>query len=144
MQIRPNRVVAAVLVAYVAGLLYLTLLIPFSYGPGDRLNLVPFKMMADDYRAGGSRFVVNFLGNIGVFGPIGLALPIVLGPRFGAVRVTLIGMALSLSIEVAQWISGYRVADVDDVILNTVGTALGYASFAIGRALLRRRTSRQA
>lgn len=142
MQIRPNRVVAAVLVAYVAGLLYLTLLIPFSYGPGDRLNLVPFKMMADDYRAGGSRFVVNFLGNIGVFGPIGLALPIVLGPRFGAVRVTLIGMALSLSIEVAQWISGYRVADVDDVILNTVGTALGYASFAIGRALLRRRTSR--
>ncbi len=36
------------------------------------------------------------------------------------------GLGVSLLIEVLQGISGRRVADVDDVILNTLGGLMGY------------------
>ena len=38
----------------------------------------------------------------------------------------LFGLSLSLAIEGGQYLSGRRVTDVDDLILNTLGTLLGY------------------
>lgn len=40
--------------------------------------------------------------------------------------VLLLGMALSVAIESLQYIFEVGVADVDDVILNTIGACLGY------------------
>ena len=42
-------------------------------------------------------------------------------------RVTLMGFLLSLSIEVTQLFLATRATDIDDVILNTLGTLLGAA-----------------
>lgn len=89
-------------------------------------NFVPFKTMEHDLNKGGREFVVNFLGNVVVFLPMGWMLPTLLGPRCSAMRVAGLSLAVSLVIEVCQGISGRRVADVDDLILNTLGGVLGY------------------
>ena len=136
MTIRLRRVAAVLLVAYLALLLYLTIFISFSFGPGKKLNLRPFEMMVQDIRTGGAGLIINFFGNIAVFAPLGVLLPVVFGRRWGLLRVTLAGMFLSLGIETTQWLCGFRVADIDDVILNTLGASIGYGVFAIGRKLL--------
>jgi len=43
------------------------------------------------------------------------------------------GLSLSLAIEGGQYLSGRRVTDVDDLILNTLGSLLGYVSVAGSR-----------
>jgi glycopeptide antibiotics resistance protein len=61
-------------------------------------------------------------------------------------KVVVRGALFSLAIELTQWLTGYlagitfRVADVNDVIFNTLGAAVGYALFA-GFALAWRRRS---
>jgi glycopeptide antibiotics resistance protein len=45
-------------------------------------------------------------------------------PRF--IWVVLLACVVSLAIEVTQYYTGLGVADADDVILNTVGAAIGF------------------
>ena len=64
-----------------------------------------------------------------LFVPLGLLLPLL--ARMSLRRALVIGFVISLSIEVVQFIavvtvSTGRVADVDDVIANVLGTAIGY------------------
>ncbi len=47
------------------------------------------------------------------------------------VEILIIGIVISVTIEVLQWLGAQRVADVDDVLLNTLGTILGYLWYAI-------------
>jgi glycopeptide antibiotics resistance protein len=64
-----------------------------------------------------------------VFLPMGFFVPILSRPWTSAFRVALVCMILSLAIETLQYDSGRRVADIDDVLLNTLGGVLGYAGF---------------
>lgn len=41
-------------------------------------------------------------------------------------KIVLVGMGTSLFLEIIQLISGIGTFDVDDLILNTFGTILGY------------------
>ncbi len=77
----------------------------------------------------------QLIGNLLVLAPAAVWLPL-LSPRYRtAGRVIAAGMAMSLAIELSQLavstILGYtyRVADVDDVIVNTAGVALAYLAF---------------
>ena len=71
--------------------------------------------------------VDNAVGNVVLFLPLGVLLPLVLGRlRFGS--GVLIAIALSSSIELIQFASrgwSQRTADVNDVILNSLGACLG-------------------
>ena len=74
------------------------------------------------------RLLIGLAGNVVVFVPLGMALAFGLGPRLARWRLliaTLIGAALSLTIELAQAGIPSRVAAVGDFLLNTVGTAAG-------------------
>jgi glycopeptide antibiotics resistance protein len=113
----------ALLVAYLVVLFGLTL--GGLYQPHPTTNLVPFRSMGHDLRAGGRHLVVNFLGNLAAFLPMGVLVPTLAGGR-AAARVGAASLGLSVLIEVLQGISGRRVADVDDVILNTLGGMIGY------------------
>jgi glycopeptide antibiotics resistance protein len=107
-------------------------------------NLVPLRSMARDLQGQGYHFVINFLGNLGVFAPFGMLLPIVRRGKTTAGQVAWWGFLLSVGIELAQYGSGRRVADVDDVLLNVAGGLLGYAVCRIGAEaarLVRKRTS---
>ncbi len=74
---------------------------------------------------------LNLAGNVLVFMPFGFLLPI-MGRRLrGFFRIILLGFALSLAVECIQLITGTGCFDVDDLFLNTVGSALGFLIFAI-------------
>jgi glycopeptide antibiotics resistance protein len=90
-------------------------------------NWIPFHSMIGDWRNGGSGFVVNFLGNIVAFLPMGLLPPQIVRRRTTMWQIALFSLAISVAIETGQYISGRRVPDVDDLILNTAGGVLGCA-----------------
>ena len=96
------------------------------YQPHAPRIFIPFESIGHDLRKGGPEFVVNTLGNLAAFLPMGWLLPSLLGRRCSARRVAGLSLALSLIVEVGQGISGRRVADVDDLILNTAGGLMGY------------------
>jgi glycopeptide antibiotics resistance protein len=105
--------------------------------PDPRHNFVPFRSIGHDVRAGGRHLVVNLVGNLVAFLPMGLVPPLVLRRRITPRQVALFSLTLSLMIEVPQLLTGRRVADVDDLILNTAGGLLGYAIVMLvrGRSL---------
>jgi glycopeptide antibiotics resistance protein len=72
--------------------------------------------------------LIDLVGNVIVFVPLGAALALGLGGMPAARRLalaTLIGSSLSLGIEITQAALPARAAQSIDWILNTAGTALG-------------------
>lgn len=90
------------------------------------INLIPFKIIIRDIKGliDGNYllFLINIVGNIVLFIPIGILIPILwkIKDRY----VILIGFLISLSIEITQLFLD-RVTDVDDLILNTLGVIIG-------------------
>jgi glycopeptide antibiotics resistance protein len=115
---------AVLLFAYIIFLFDLALFRFPSTNPAP--NFMPFRTIISDWTAPMQEFVVNFIGNIVAFMPMGLIPPLILGRRAKLWHVALFGLSLSLAIEGGQYLSGRRVTDVDDLILNTLGTLLGY------------------
>lgn len=70
--------------------------------------------------------VVNIYGNVLMFVPLGLLLPW-LSPRLGRLwRTLLTGAAMITAVEILQLLSLRGFADVDDLLLNLIGCAVGY------------------
>ena len=64
--------------------------------------------------------------------PVGYLLPMVAAVRSKAVRcwqIIISGFMLSVLIEVIQLVTRLGMLDVDDVVFNTTGTAIGYALY---------------
>ncbi len=112
--------------------------------PVHELNLQPFQNKVQPLRnmlrstnprlqrTARNYLFVDVLGNVAVFIPLGAALgcaTLIGRPRRRFwpwwLSVTGAGLLLSLFIEIAQLAIPSRVTDVDDVILNTLGTAAG-------------------
>jgi glycopeptide antibiotics resistance protein len=82
-------------------------------------------------------------GNVALFLPLGFLLPL-LTPRLDrAWRTVGVGFGLSSAIELSQVaFPGVRRADVNDVLLNTLGTALGFLAWRLAaRARIGERAS---
>lgn len=98
------------------------------------INLVPIvsivKMVKTIFTTDPSFFsIINLFGNIGFFIPIGFFLPFV-SKKFAAWwKTVLFGFFLSLLIESWQLFLPARGTDIDDIILNTLGTLIGYFVF---------------
>ena len=73
-----------------------------------------------------------------LFVPLGLLVPLVLPRMDRRWRVLALGAGVSLLVELAQLpMAGIRRADVNDLLMNVAGTALGwliYTSTLAGRA----------
>lgn len=101
-------------------------------------NIVPLSSLASAIATGNYPSVISqSIGNLLMLAPLGLYGPL-LWPRMRSWKVAVVlGMATSLAVELLQLgISTYlgytyKIADVDDVILNTVGVALGYLAFRV-------------
>ena len=99
----------------------------------SNINLVPFRVFQDNYYAitelnYWQPFIINFLGNICIFMPIGFLIPL-LWSRFNRFwKVALMGLGTSMFIEVTQ-LSQVRSSDIDDLWLNTLGCMLGYGFY---------------
>lgn len=95
----------------------------FRYGLNSKLiNLIPFSDTKID--------IVGYFLNVVLFFPLGLMLPL-LWAEFGNCKaVVFAGAALSLIVELSQLINN-RATDIDDLILNTLGTLLGFLVFKL-------------
>lgn len=129
-----RHLVNYLLIGYVLALVYVT----FFWAPRSaamplsvRLHLVPgnsflFALQYDD-----GLWSSQIMWNVCLFMPLGGLLPCVFRPlRKGAWRTVLICLLLSLCIETAQFFVG-RVADMDDLICNTLGGVFGRALYTV-------------
>jgi len=74
---------------------------------------------------------LNLAGNVLIFAPLGMVTPL-LEKRLNQVwLVVLLGLIFSLVIELAQTFLIVRVFDVDDLLLNSTGTLLGFGTYAL-------------
>ena len=71
--------------------------------------------------------------------PFGFLLPIILEKSLGYIRIFLFSLLLTAGIELAQFYTGLGEMDIDDVILNVLGSMLGYGLFRLLRATAQRR-----
>ncbi|MEO6315519.1 MAG: VanZ family protein [Chitinophagaceae bacterium] len=125
-----------------AGLFYVSLLFyiffmarrrprPSLHSHNHPHNLIPLKNKIADIHAYQSltqaerwNFNTDLFGNIILFIPLPFFLLLFFGTR-RAGKLILVGLAISLSVEISQFVLGIGVADIDDVILNTLGTCIG-------------------
>jgi len=113
---------------YFAALIALTFL-PLGLGSSDYekpwwiwINVVPFQDIVDD--------PVGLTLNVALFVPLGLLAPVLLRTSTW-LRAALLGLLVSGTIEIVQFIGDVtvglgRVADIDDLITNVLGTVIGY------------------
>ncbi|PCE16378.1 hypothetical protein AUC47_00575 [Microbacterium sp. SZ1] len=113
---------------YFAALVYFTFL-PLSIGPSEYekpwwiwISIVPFQDLVDD--------PIGLTLNVALFVPLGILAPLLLRTSTW-LQTALVGLVVSGSIEVVQFIgditiSPGRVADIDDLITNVLGTVVGY------------------
>lgn len=131
-----------IFVIFIVGLASQTIIPKFEFGiTGFNIvksgihdtNLIPFKVLFETYNevfVNGyiNYFLINFLGNIMLFIPFGIFIPLLW--RVSIKKVILIGFCSSLFIEVSQLLLT-RGTDVDDLILNTIGVVLGVVLYRI-------------
>lgn len=120
------KILLAMLALYLGHLFYV-LLSPtyffrrFAFST-ERLNLVPFRAL-NEWLA----HPFNFFGNVLLFLPIGF-FEVLLHPersrKWQIVFSAATAAVLSVFVEFAQFFN-YRVPDVDDIILNTIGGTIG-------------------
>lgn len=107
-----------------------------------RYNFIPFKEIIRflNYRMqlGTRAVLINLVGNIGAFIPFGLFVPIISIKLRKPGKVILLGMLLSIAVEFIQLVTRVGCCDVDDVILNTLGTIIGYLLFYICHTIWRK------
>jgi glycopeptide antibiotics resistance protein len=113
-------------------------LILHGQAAGKSLNLIPLITLTPED-------IQTSLLNIGLLIPFGFGLPFITDFRLN--RVVVMGGLVSIGIELLQLLSGlvasitFRVADINDVIFNTMGVFIGYLLF-VGFVRVYRRLSR--
>ena len=133
-----KAVVLVVFFAYMAALVYF-LFFSEKYGrnAGEdyRYNLIPFSEIKRFFKysdvVGTEAFLVNIVGNIVAFIPFGILLPIVIKGYKKSAIIIFDGFVVSLIIETIQLFTKVGSFDVDDIILNTIGVAIGYVLFKV-------------
>ena len=115
-----------IFIIYIAVVLKLTIFRVGVYYNEPQLNLSLFTDLIKTYKnAGLWQFSRLFLGNIGWFVPFGFLLPILL-KKMNLLKVAVLGFLFSFGIETMQYIFRKGVAELDDLILNTLGAVIGY------------------
>lgn len=107
--------------------------IPYWEQVEAHLNLVPlrtlrlFADLLDSSRPDYVRAaVVNLFGNIIMFIPLGFLLPRVFPKLRRLYRVLLVTALVITAVEIAQLFTLVGSCDIDDLILNVIGAAMGY------------------
>jgi len=123
-------------VLFVVGLISQTIIPKFEFGLNGfkilksgvhETNLIPFKVLVDTYNEvfvneNINYFLINFLGNIIMFMPIGFFIPLLW--NVSNKKVIIVGFCFSVFIEFCQLFLT-RGTDIDDLILNIIGVLLG-------------------
>jgi glycopeptide antibiotics resistance protein len=139
--------------AYAAILVFIVFFTPNRYRSYNRVPpvyIIPLQTTINGlHRTPGEHFwpywteyISNLAGNIVLFIPMGFLLKALNNTR-STRYVVLLGALTSISIELLQLICKIGVCDIDDVLLNTLGTLCGVGLWKVGRKITgsRRTTS---
>ena len=98
-----------------------TLKLGFKDDIHDMISIIPFFFVVDRYDG----WQMNIIGNIAMFIPVGIVWPICFR-KLDTIKKTILACAgFTLFIEVTQLFCLGRHTDIDDLILNTFGAAIG-------------------
>ncbi|MDZ4993424.1 hypothetical protein GNF80_10655 [Clostridium perfringens] len=118
---------------YVIGVLALTFsgLIAFYAVTLDwTFNIIPLKETLQMFRNDFSVALYQVSGNIAMFIPFGIFIPMLYKKEQNIFKVGLFSFLFSLLIEVSQVLLG-RIGDIDDLIFNTLGGVIGFLIFIV-------------
>ncbi|MGG7165624.1 VanZ family protein [Clostridium ihumii] len=87
----------------------------------DQINLIPIIKW-------GMGDLFGVVMNIIMFIPFGIGIPLLWKNGNTFVRTTFVGFVFSLLIEISQ-LFNFRATDIDDLIMNTLGTMIGYGIY---------------
>lgn len=142
-----RKVNTALFMAYCALMLWLLFDRP-GYVPGipyweqaaGHLNLIPFRtlrLFASLLDSAQPEYVrsavINLGGNIIMFIPLGFLLPRVFPHLTSLPRVLLVTAVLITAVEITQLFTLVGSCDIDDLILNIIGSAIGYGFHLIAK-----------
>lgn len=96
-----------------------------------RYSLCPFKSYMQLY----DKLLAQLILNVAMFMPIGFLTGVI--KKANTIQVLGIGCLLSFFIEIIQLLSKRGVFNIDDVIHNTLGCAIGYAAFRLCNSILK-------
>ena len=92
-----------------------------------RINLLPLVHLFDYDNV--RDIIWNVMGNAAMFIPSGIVLPVVYRKLDTFWKVIAAGIGISLCIEILQLPFASRASDIDDIIVNTLGVAVGYGVY---------------
>ncbi|WP_269474721.1 VanZ family protein [Paenibacillus sp. URB8-2] len=95
-----------------------------------RSNLVPLRtvwyyLSADGGLSMAAR-LVNLLGNVAVFVPVGMLVPLATGRLLSPVRLAVLFIPCIAALEILQMVLRIGSFDVDDILLNLLGVWTGF------------------
>lgn len=99
------------------------------------VSLVPFRDIAEILTTNDvAGRVIQIVGNLVMFVPLGVLVPLFWNGWRRPSRAIGLGVCMSLFIEVNQ-LFNHRATSVDDLILNTLGAAVGWLCFLLAARL---------
>ena len=99
-----------------------------------KINFEPIVHMWD--YADKRKAVLNLVGNITMFIPIGIVFPIVYKKLNTSVKALAAGIVFSLLIEILQLLFYERTTDIDDLIMNSSGYVIGYVIYFLAKYII--------
>ncbi|RUT30510.1 VanZ family protein [Paenibacillus zeisoli] len=101
-------------------------------------NFIPFHEIMEYFKHADFHSLINFIGNIVIFIPFGILLPLIFKRMSNPLsKVLILSFTFSLGLETAQLMLAIGTFDVDDLILNTFGGVLGYGVYSLGNKKVR-------
>lgn len=128
---KARRIVATV-GAVLAFVLILMFTVMFRSNDGiHELSLIPF-ITFENAKTQPELYRTMFM-NVLLFMPFGLSLPFALNKKiwYSVCITALIGLGLSICVEVLQYVFSLGRCETDDIIMNVLGVLIGTSSFVI-------------
>lgn len=144
LKVNPKKIIiSCIFIAYLTAVAVITLfpiLIDEKvqyFGNSTWYNIIPFKTITETLQYGiSTTAIVQIFGNIFMSVPFGIFVMLfVRNPKWW--KMLLFALLLTVGVELSQLIIGlainnmYRTVDIDDIILNVIGTYLGYGIYKI-------------
>ncbi len=131
------------LIEVIISILYITIFIDGFYITLNQeyhlLNLVPFIWVKETYSMGFNNMIEQLFMNIIMTVPLGFVFPIIFKSMRKWWKTGISVMMLITCIEIIQYFIG-RSADVDDLIMNTLGGLIGYGVVSVAGKCLKNKT----
>lgn len=132
--------------AYAAAMLYLLLFrsiaaseLPYCQQLRHHFNPIPFqtirrfwRVLTHSHNPERLRFAfANLFGNVLLFLPLGTFPPLLWKKMRSFHRTALLAAVIMMVIEISQMLLLVGTCDIDDLILNVLGAAMGYLVYAL-------------